>query len=86
MVIFVKTLTDKTITLHVESSDDILNVKDRLIEKHGFLAPKDVLMFSGKPLEDGRTLADYNIQAHSTLHIVLRLRGGMRKAEPEDQQ
>ncbi|XP_030386474.1 NEDD8-like [Scaptodrosophila lebanonensis] len=76
MLIKVKTLTGKEIEIDIKPTDTVDRIKERIEEKEGIPPQQQRLIFSGRQLNDDRTVADYKVQRGSVLHLVLALRGG----------
>jgi len=78
MQLFVKTLTGKTVSIEVEEGESIEDVKAKIAEKEGIPPEQQRLIFGGQQLQDSKTIDDYDVGDDATLHLVLRLRGGMQ--------
>ena len=71
MHIFVNTVAGNNITLQVESSETIYSVQAKIFDETCILPDEQLLIFAGKQLEEGRTLAEYNVQDSSILHLMM---------------
>lgn len=77
MQIFAKTLTGRSITLEVEACETVADINDKIAIKEGIPAEEQRLIFAGKQLDEDCMLSDYDICKEDTLHVLLRLRGGL---------
>lgn len=78
--VYVKTLTGKTVTLAVTSSNTVAELKEMIQDKEGIPPDQQRFVFAGKQLEDDRMISEYHVRNASTLHLILRLRGGTKNA------
>lgn len=76
MQIFIRTLSGKTILLHVDIEDIIDIIKQKIQDREGIIRSQQRLIFAGKQLDNFKTLGDYNIQRNCTLQLVMRIYGG----------
>jgi len=82
MQIFARNLAGQSITLDVDPTDCIKNVKSKIEDREFIPLDQQRLNYAGRELDDVNTLADYNIQKDSTIHILLRLPGAGHKSNP----
>lgn len=78
MQIFVKTMNGKSIAFEVEAEDTVASLKEKIAEKEGVPTDQQRLVYNGKQLIDESTLQSYQIEKESTVHLVMRLKGGQQ--------